>query len=280
MSQGALSATGPLGDSLVAGSAPAPVMEAERITKRFGGALALDDVSLVMERGRVHALVGENGAGKSTLGRIISGIIRPDHGELRLSGRVVRLATPRDARREGIAAVSQELTLVPQLSVLENIFLGVEQRRRGMFDRRDARARFRRLVDQLAFALPADVRVGRLGIADRQKVEILRALARGSQIVIMDEPTSALAASEVRQLLDSVRRITETGTSVLYVSHALEEVLEIADDVTVLRDGRLVCTSPVTGETKQSLATAMLGPSARPLLSGKAGRASGSRGCL
>ena len=142
MSQGALSATGPLGDSLVAGSAPAPVMEAERITKRFGGALALDDVSLVMERGRVHALVGENGAGKSTLGRIISGIIRPDHGELRLSGRVVRLATPRDARREGIAAVSQELTLVPQLSVLENIFLGVEQRRRGMFDRRDARARF------------------------------------------------------------------------------------------------------------------------------------------
>ncbi|MGA3355106.1 MAG: sugar ABC transporter ATP-binding protein [Acidimicrobiales bacterium] len=237
-------------------------MEAVGITKRFGGALALDDVSLVMDRGRVHALVGENGAGKSTLGRIVSGIIRPDRGELRLSGRLVRLSTPRDAGREGIAAVSQELTLVPQLSVLENVFLGVERRHRGMFDRRDARRRFAQLVDQLAFALPADVRVGRLGIADRQKVEVLRALARGSQIVIMDEPTSALAASEVHQLLDTVRRIAGTGTSVLYISHALDEVLEIADEVTVLRDGRLVRTSPVSGETKQSLATAMLG---RPL---------------
>lgn len=263
MSAGGLSVAGcPVEGTLTAERPRTPLVEAIGISKRFGGALALDDVSVTMRRGSVHALVGENGAGKSTLGRILSGIIKPDHGELRLSGSPVRFATPRDAQRVGVAAVSQELTLVPQLSVIENVFLGVEKHRLGMVVRRDLQERFVNLVDQLGFALRSDARVGKLGVADRQKVEVLRALARGANIIVMDEPTSALAAGEVRQLLDTVRRLTATGTTVLYVSHALEEVLEIADEVTVLRDGRVVRTSPAAGETKQSLATAMLG---RPL---------------
>ncbi|MGA3353410.1 MAG: sugar ABC transporter ATP-binding protein [Acidimicrobiales bacterium] len=263
MSDGGLSvAGGPPDGTSAAESHHTPLVEALGISKRFGGALALDDVSVTMQRGSVHALVGENGAGKSTLGRILSGVIKPDHGELRLSGIPVHFATPRDAQRGGVAAVSQELTLVPQMSVIENVFLGVEQHRLGMVAKRDARERFTHLVDQLGFVVRPEVRVDRLGVADRQKVEVLRALARGAHIIVMDEPTSALSAAEVRQLLDTVRRVTAAGTTVLYVSHALDEVLEIADEVTVLRDGRVVRTSPTAGETKQSLATAMLG---RPL---------------
>jgi simple sugar transport system ATP-binding protein/ribose transport system ATP-binding protein len=264
MSDGGLSAAGrPLKDAPDAESHPRPpLVEALGISKRFGGAQALEDVTVTMQRGSVHALVGENGAGKSTLGRILSGIIKPDHGQLRLSGNQVHFAAPRDAQRAGVAAVSQELTLVPQLSVIENVFLGVEKHRLGLVVRRDLRDRFADLVDQLGFVLSPDVRVGKLGVADRQKVEVLRALARGANIIVMDEPTSALPAGEVKQLLGTVRRLTATGTTVLYVSHALDEVLEIADEVTVLRDGRVVRTTPAAGETKQTLATAMLG---RPL---------------
>ncbi len=242
-----------------AGDRSPPILEARSISKRFGGVLALDNVSLQVRKATVHALVGENGAGKSTLGRIFSGMTHPDAGELLLDGRPVRFGTPREAQRAGVAAVSQELTLVPKLSVIDNVFLGVEKQKLGMITTRTTRRRFESLVETMGLRLPADRRVGDLSVADGQKVEILRALGRGARLVVMDEPTSALVADEVGQLLELVRRLVGEGVTVIYVSHALDDVLAIADDVSVLRDGKLVRTAPAGAETSQSLATAMLG---------------------
>ncbi len=238
------------------------VLEARSVSKRFGGVTALSSVDLGVRRGTVHALVGENGAGKSTLGRIFSGAVLPDAGDVIFEGRPVRFATPRDAQRAGVAAVSQELTLVPQLSVLDNVFLGVEERRLGVVARRATRRRFEELVEIMGLRLDPGQRVGDMSVPDRQKVEVLRALARGARLVVMDEPTAALAAEEVGQFLDLVQRLVRSGTTIIYVSHALDDVLEVADEVTVMRDGKVVGTEIAATETTEGLATAMLG---RPL---------------
>ncbi|MGH9106727.1 MAG: sugar ABC transporter ATP-binding protein [Acidimicrobiales bacterium] len=219
-------------------------------------------MSVAIPAGSVYALVGENGAGKSTLGRVFSGAVQPDAGELVLEGRPVHFSSPRDAQRAGVVAVTQELTLVPQLSVIDNVFLGIEQQRFGVLSGKLAGQRFDRLVETIGLRLLADRKVRDLGVADRQKVEILRAVGRDARVVVMDEPTAALVADEVRQLLDLVRRLARSGTTVVYVSHALEDVLEVADWVTVLRDGKVVMTGATAAETAESLATAMLG---RPL---------------
>lgn len=235
------------------------VLEARSITKQFRGVVALREVSLNIRTGTVHALVGANGAGKSTLGRIFCGAVRPDAGELLVDGQPAHFGNPRDAQGAGIVGVSQELTLVPQLSVIDNVFLGVEDHRLGLLSARAQRKRFDELVTVMGLHLPASRRVGDLSLADRQKVEILRALGRGAKLLLLDEPTSALVADEVRQLLDLVRTLAAKGTTVVYVSHALDDVLEVADVVTVLRDGRVVETGPVGEETPEDLATAMLG---------------------
>jgi len=240
-------------------TSPTPHVELVDIGKRFSGVQALREITLSIETGTVHALVGENGAGKSTLGRIIAGAHAPDAGTMSVNGEPVRYHSPRDALADGVTMIAQELTLVPQRSVLENVFLGNEQSRFGVVVTQPMRGRYDELCAQAGFDLPADDPVGTLRIADQQKVEILRALARDAKLVVMDEPTAALTSDESERLLDIVRGLRTAGTTIVFVSHFLPEVLSIADTVTVLRDGRLIHTKPAASETPASVVTAMLG---------------------
>jgi ABC-type sugar transport system ATPase subunit len=238
-------------------------LEGRGLGKSFASTRALDGVSLAIRAGSVHALVGENGAGKSTLGKIIAGVMSPDQGQLLLRGRAVTFGSPRDALRQGIALVDQELALVPGLSVAQNVFLGVEPRRGpGIVDRRALAARCARLIEETGFALEPEAQVGRLPVARQQQVEILRALARDAELLVLDEPSAALSGPEAEHLHDIVRRLAAAGRSVVLVSHFLREVLDLADTVTVLRDGRLVRTAATTEETESSLVSGMLGRSA------------------
>jgi simple sugar transport system ATP-binding protein/ribose transport system ATP-binding protein len=229
------------------------------VAKRFGPVTALADVDIDIHAGSIHAIVGENGAGKTTLGRILAGADRPDAGEITIGGLPARLATPRAALRAGVAAISQELTLVPTLPVIDNVFLGNEARRGGVLAAAAARRRYAELLGRVGFDLPADRRVRDLGVADRQKAEILRAIARDAQVLVMDEPTAALVPGEAEQLMRITRELAARGTAVIYIAHALDEVLALAHTITVMRDGRVVRTAAASSETPASLATAMLG---------------------
>ncbi|MEJ2555620.1 MAG: sugar ABC transporter ATP-binding protein [Anaerolineae bacterium] len=238
-----------------------PHVEVRGISKRFGGVEALKDIRLAIKRGSIHGLVGENGAGKSTLGKIISGVLRPDAGELVVDGQPVHYASPRDALTNGITMIQQEIALVPKLKVLENVYLGIESHRAGVVQGRDIRRRFKELIATSAFDLPAGIPVSQLSIADQKKVEILKAVARNARLIVMDEPTAALPDNEAAKLIEIVRSLREVGTTIIYVSHFLEEVLSVADTVTVLRNGELIRTAPAKDETPDSLVTAMLGRS-------------------
>ena len=237
-------------------------VELRDISKSFGGTHALEGVSLGIGHGSIHALVGENGAGKSTLGKIISGVHAPDHGQLLLAGEPVRFRSPRDAISRGVILIAQELATVPSLTVAENVFLGVEPRQAGFQNRRELRRRYTELAASVGFELDGDANAGSLRTADQQKVEILRALCRNAQLIVMDEPTAALSRPDAETLHVVIRKLARSGTTVVLVSHFLNEVLELADEVTILRDGHLVQTVPVTGQTEDSLLSAMLG---RPL---------------
>jgi simple sugar transport system ATP-binding protein/ribose transport system ATP-binding protein len=232
------------------------------IGKRYSGTRALDDVSVDIAGGSVHALVGANGAGKSTLGKIVGGVIRPDEGQLFVDDRQVRYASPREARVDGIAMIAQELSPVPHMSVIENIYLGIEPRRSGIVQRRAMRTQYEELVSQWGFGLDGDAKVGALRTADKQKVEILRAVACDARVIVMDEPTSSLTSVETTTLHRMIRSLRESGRTIVYVSHFLDEVLALADTVTVLRSGRLVRTAPTAGETEESLVAGMFGAAA------------------
>jgi simple sugar transport system ATP-binding protein/ribose transport system ATP-binding protein len=234
-------------------------IELRNVGKRFDAVVALANTNLTIERGTIHALVGENGAGKSTLGKIISGVIRPDQGEVIVNGRRVYYASPHDALMDGITMISQELTLVPKLGVLENVFLGMEMHRAGILQRDDMWRHYNELTTRSGFSVPTDRLVARMRVADQKKVEVLRSIARNAQLIVMDEPTAALSAEETEKLLDIVRRLRDAGTTIVFVSHFLEQVLRLADTVTVLRNGLVVRTSPARQETPESLVTAMLG---------------------
>jgi len=236
-------------------------VETRAISKRFGGVQALRDVDLEIERGAIHALVGENGAGKSTLGKILAGVHKPDEGELWVEGSRVAYRSPRDALRDGITIITQEPTVVPHRSVQENVFLGVERGAAGMLDERRTARRFAALVEETGIELPGRRLARTLRVADQQKVEILRAIARDAKLFVMDEPTSALTTDEAERLFEVIRRLRDGGATVVYVSHFLPEVLRLADAVTVLRDGRLVRTAPTKDETPERLVSAMLGRS-------------------
>ena len=236
-------------------------VELRDISKSFGGTHALEGVSLAIGHGSVHALVGENGAGKSTLGKIIAGVHSPDHGQLLLAGEPVRFRSPRDAISRGVILIAQELATVPSLTVAENVFLGVEPGHAGFQKRRELRRRYIELAASVGFELAADANVGSLRTADQQKVEILRALCRNAQLIVMDEPTAALSQPDAKALHVVIRQLARSGTTVVLVSHFLGEVLELADEVTILRDGRLVQTVPAAGQTEDSLLSAMLGRS-------------------
>ena len=238
---------------------PQLLVELRGVGKSFGGVPVLTDIDLRLEPGSVHALVGENGAGKSTLSKIIAGIYSADSGDLLVDGEQQNFGTPREALDRGIAAIAQELALVPALSVAENVFLGREPRTLGWIGRRQLRKEFIALAERTGFALDPDVPVGALRTADQQKVEILRALARGASLIIMDEPTAALSGRDTELLHGVVRQLAASGHTVLLISHYLSEVLELADTITILRDGRLIRTAPAAGETEATLIEGMLG---------------------
>lgn len=245
-------------------TAPAVHLSVRGLGKSFGATRALDDVSVDITAGSVHAFVGENGAGKSTLGKIIAGVFPQDQGDLVLRGVPVDFRSPREALEHGIAIVAQETALVPRLTVAQNVYLGTEPRRAGIIDRRALADRFHALSETSGFGLDGSAIVGSLSLAQQQMVEILRALARDAGLVVLDEPTASLSAAEVEHLHGIVRNLRSSSRTVILVSHFLAEVLELADTVTVLRDGRVVQTGPASAETESSLVSAMLGrPAAR-----------------
>ena len=228
-----------------------PFLEARGIGKAFSGVQVLKGVSLEVHPGEVLALLGENGAGKSTLLKAIFGVHPPDEGEILLEGSPVRLGGPSDALRAGIAMVHQELSLVPQMTAVQNLVLGQERTRAGVIDWAEARSRAKAALDTLGFTGRIDVPVRELSVGQQQFVELARALSADAKMIILDEPTAALTTQESEQLFSVIRRLRASGVALVYVSHRLKEVLDLADRVTVLRDGEVAGTlrrEEITGE--------------------------------
>ncbi|MEU5910398.1 sugar ABC transporter ATP-binding protein [Micromonospora sp. NPDC047527] len=239
---------------------PAPLLALRRIGKSFLGVRVLDGVDLDVAPGEVHAVVGENGAGKSTLMKIVSGGYAPDEGTVEFAGVARAFRGPRDAQRAGVGIIHQEFNLLPERTVAENVYLGHEPVRRGLVDRRAMLDRTTELLASIGeTALPADARVGRLGVAQQQVVEIAKALALDARLLIMDEPTAALADHEVELLYGLVRRLQERGIGLLYVSHRLTEVFDLSSRITVLKDGRRVTTVDTATTTADELVRHMVG---------------------
>jgi rhamnose transport system ATP-binding protein len=235
------------------------VVELRDVHKSFGGVRALRGVDLVLRRGEVHALVGENGAGKSTLVRILGGVYQAEQGEVLTGGEAVHLHGPADARARGIAVIYQEPTLFPDLDVAENIYMGRQPRNRLGIDWRAMYREVDELLTSFDVAMDARTPVQGLSVADQQLVEIAKALSLDAQVVVMDEPTAALSSREIEQLFGIVRGLRERGVSVLFISHRLEEVFELADVVTVLRDGEHVITAPAAELDASKLIRHMVG---------------------
>ena len=234
------------------------VLEMRGIRKEFPGVIANDDVSFDVRRGEVHALLGENGAGKSTLMNILYGLYRPDAGEILLHGKPVTFNSARDAIHAGVGMVHQHFMLIPVMTVAENIVLGMEPP--GiLLDERGAEQRVRELSEQYGLIVEPRALVSEITVGQEQRVEILKALYRGAEILILDEPTAVLTPQEARELFGILRSLKADGKSIVFISHKLNEVLEIADRITVLRRGKSVETVPAAGATEASLAKAMVG---------------------
>jgi len=236
------------------------VLRANALTKAFAGVQALRDASLELRAGEVHALVGENGAGKSTLIGIITGAIAPDWGDLEIGGVVVRRNSPRDAKAMGIAAIYQQPALFPELTVAENMAIGVE--RPGRFGRvnwRERRRRASELLARVGARVDPEMEASALSMPQQQLVEIARALGADARIIVFDEPTASLSEEEVANLFAVIRQLREQGVGVIYISHRLEELAAIADRVTVLRDGRTIGTHRMADTTRERLVHSMVG---------------------
>ena len=236
-----------------------PLLRLSGITKRFLDVLALEDVSFELQRGEVHALCGENGAGKSTLMKILSGQLLPDAGEITFKGTPVRFASTTQAQAAGIAMIHQELNLVPHLSVAENIFLAREPRRGPFIDRRRLHSDAQRCLDRLGVDITPAAIVRTLSVAQRQMVEIAKALSIDAEVLIMDEPTSSLTETETGQLFKVIRELQADGVALVYISHRLDEMARIVDRVTVLRDGRHVSTDDIATTSADEVVTRMVG---------------------
>jgi inositol transport system ATP-binding protein len=244
----------------VAAEAPKYLLEVEGVRKAFPGVVALDNVQFRLRPGTVHALMGENGAGKSTLMKIISGVYAPDHGDLRLRGKPIRLHSPLDALDNGIAMIHQELNLMPFMTVAENIWIRREPKNRvGFIDHGELRRRTQQLFDRLAIEIDPEIEVRRLSIANRQMVEIAKAVSFDSDVLIMDEPTSALTDKEVDHLFRIIRGIKAQGKGIVYITHKMNELFEIADEVSVFRDGRYIATRPAAEVTRDEIIKMMVG---------------------
>lgn len=229
------------------------------LVKSYGATRAVRGVSLDVPAGAVFGLVGENGAGKSTLAKLIAGIESPDSGSIVVSGQPVTLRDPHEGLKAGISMMAQEIMLVPEATVEENVLLGAMPRRGPFPNRKAMRRRFAELVELTEFDLDPDAKVSGLRIADQQKTELLRALSQDAALIIMDEPSAALTADEVERLHEAIRRITARGSAVLLISHFLEEVLALADQVAIMRDGELVRVGTAKAETVDSLVASMVG---------------------
>ncbi|MCF3648940.1 sugar ABC transporter ATP-binding protein [Synoicihabitans lomoniglobus] len=239
---------------------PPPLLQLTGIRKAFGATIALGGVDLAIRPGEIHALVGENGAGKSTLMKVLAGIHQPDAGTLTLDRATYAPAGPLDARRAGVAMVTQELAIAPHLSVAANIVLGAEPTRGPLLDAATTRRRATDALTQLGRAdIPLDVPAGQLGIAEQQLLEIARALALGCRILVLDEPTSSLTAADTDRLFTLVRRLRDQGTAVVYISHFLEEVKALSDHCTILRDGATVHSAPTANLSTDAIAHHMVG---------------------
>jgi ABC-type uncharacterized transport system ATPase subunit len=239
--------------------ADAPLLELRGITKQFPGVLANDHIDFDLIKGEVHALLGENGAGKSTLMNILYGLYHPDDGEIRLKGEHVRIGSPRDAIDLGIGMVHQHFMLIPVMTVAENIVLATEPTKGPFLDLGSAEARVRELSTQFGLAVRPEARVSSISVGMQQRAEILKALYRGAEILILDEPTAVLTPQEARELFEITRSLQAEGKSIIFISHKLNEVLEIADRITVLRQGKRVDTVPRAGATPEGLARLMVG---------------------
>jgi len=233
--------------------------DVRNVSKRFGATTAVSDVSLQFRPGEVHALVGENGAGKSTLGNLILGVHQFDAGEILVDGIATKFHSPADAMASGFVGVAQELSLLPSRSVLDNLVLGVEQHIGPFVNIRANRRWAESAMARLGHQFDLDKSVGELTVADQQRVEILRALARDARLIVLDEPTARLSSHEALEFRKLVREIADAGSCVIYVSHFLDEVLAVADVITVMRDGRVVSTKPARNETRASLVQEMTG---------------------
>lgn len=229
------------------------------ITKQFPGVRALDGVDFMLRQGEVHAIVGENGAGKSTLMNMLGGTLTPDSGSIELDGRAVSIAGPGESLRLGIGFVHQESNLLGNLTVLENVFLAREIRKGGCLDRRAMRREILGVNERLGYRLDPDAVVGALPLAEQQCVEITRALLARPRILILDEPTAALDDSEVARLFGIVRKLRDEGVAVIYISHRLDEIFQLADRITVLKDGKLVGVREVKDITKDEVISMMVG---------------------
>jgi ribose transport system ATP-binding protein len=226
----------------------APLLEVEGISKHFGATLALSDVSFDVRPGEVHALMGENGAGKSTLMKIISGNYHPDAGTIRINGSPITMGSPRDAMAAGVAIIHQELNTIPEMTVAENLATGNEPLRFGILDRRKMVEQAREKLARVGADIDPNRPIGRLSVGMQQMVEIARAVAENAKVLVLDEPTASLSRTESDQLFALIRAMRSRGMGLIYISHRMEEVWELADRVTVFRDGRLIGTRDMRAE--------------------------------
>ena len=235
------------------------ILTLKNITKEFPGVKALDDVTINIERGTIHGLVGENGAGKSTLIKVLAGIYQPNKGEIILDGKPCRFNSPIEARRAGISVVHQEIKLAEPLSVAENMFLGNVQLKNGLVDWKGMRRRAREIVEDLGMDIDINAQVSSLTVAKKQIVEIMHAINNNSRILIMDEPSAVLTDRELEVMCRIVKQLRDKGITIIYISHRLDEIFGLCSNVSVLRDGRHIDTIPVASIDRQGLINMMVG---------------------
>jgi simple sugar transport system ATP-binding protein len=236
-----------------------PIVEMKNIVKRFPGVLANDHINFEVEKGEIHALLGENGAGKTTLMNILYGLYKPDEGEIYVKGKKVEIKSPLDSIKLGIGMVHQHFMLVPPLTVTENIILGLKSSRGPLLDIPQAEKRISELSEKYGLKVDPKAKIWQLPVGHQQRVEILKALYRGADILILDEPTSVLTPTEVKELFITLKRMAESGCTIIFITHKLNEVMAISNRVTVLRKGKVIGTLETSKTNELELAKMMVG---------------------